>query len=668
MMKRAVLIGIIVLAAACGDDGTTASSEPPATPPPITPATPQTNPPATPPPVAPPPPPLPGDPVAELTKMPGGCSSGGFCWRAPSPTGNRFDAVWGTASSDIWLSGSRGTILHWNGTKWESRPPPIAPCSNSDGVDALVRGGTGPSDAWMATGAGTAIFHWDGASWTMKGSLSCADESSGFGEVWSASPTDAWTSYGTNTVSRWNGTAWNPVAIVPDPINGDGGTRGIPISSIWGSAPNDVWLVGALGTIVHWDGAKFTSVPPFGQGLKALWKVWGSSKSDVWVSGLDATLLHFDGTTWTKLTPPTTAGLNAISGSGPNDVWFGGGNGVAIHATAGATGTLTLEDAGTKSKSTPSGRPLLDLWTESPTRTWGVGDRGEVYVRDTKSWSRVTGMENVTFGSAIWGTAPNDLWIVGGDIQHWDGTKLTSASAGTLYGLKAIDATSQSNIWVVGQLGRAHHFDGVSWTLETVGESVWLEGVHASADGGATAVADGGKIYRRTGGPSGTWSPMTSPTGADLFSVWGPSDDLLYAVGAAGTILKWDGGSWTADTSPVSAELRHVRGAPDGTVLITGRATPAVGSGALVAGTVLRLTAGSWVPETGVPIFDLWSISVKSATDAWAVGQNGVIVHLDGNEWKLVGSGADNTLVGIWLGASTHAMVLTDEGGMLEHP
>ena len=49
--------------------------------------------------------------------------------------------------------------------------------------------------------------------------------------------------------------------------------------------------------------------------------IWGSGPNDVWVVGTRGFAAHFDGSKWTVQRPNTLLSLFSIWGSGPNDVW-----------------------------------------------------------------------------------------------------------------------------------------------------------------------------------------------------------------------------------------------------------------------------------------------------------------------------------------------------------
>lgn len=86
-----------------------------------------------------------------------------------------------------------------------------------------------------------------------------------------------------------------------------------------------LWTVGAAGTILHYDGAKWLE---HDAGTSAeLGAVFGFSDRDVWVAGDDGTVLHFDGERWSKIDVGDSRGrLGTIWGSSPDDVWIGGEN------------------------------------------------------------------------------------------------------------------------------------------------------------------------------------------------------------------------------------------------------------------------------------------------------------------------------------------------------
>ncbi len=108
------------------------------------------------------------------------------------------------------------------------------------------------------------------------------------------------------------------------------------------------------------------------------------------------------------------------------------------------------------------------------------------------------------------------------------------------------------------------------------------------------------------------------PQGLDLFGVWAAADDEVWAVGAAGTLLRFDGKAWTRHATKVATPLTSIWGA--------GReAGWALGPGAL-----LRYDGKGWRAQEPLPgaTLLLWG---AAADDVWAAGR--ALHHWDGTAW-----------------------------------
>lgn len=67
-----------------------------------------------------------------------------------------------------------------------------------------------------------------------------------------------------------------------------------------------------------------------------------------------------------------------------------------------------------------------------------------------------------------------------------------------------------------------------------------------------------------------TWIQQTSTTGFDLAHVYGFSPVDVYAVGASGTILHWDGQTWSARDAGTASALKKIWGYSPGSVWVVG--------------------------------------------------------------------------------------------------
>ncbi len=303
-------------------------------------------------------------------------------------TSETLSGVWGSGPSDVWAVGSRGTILHWDGSRWDT---------SESGSRVALRAvwGSGPHDVW-AVGTMKDVLHSSG--WQDGGSrwVEATGVDGGLREVsyaatgakviapsiWGSSATDVWLTSLSRQKNGWHSdgwaegnVSWRNVLVYPDYgsaiwgsdsenvwVVGQNGTIArsagykagladwVPVNSgtranlnaIWGTDTDDVWVVGDNGVIRHWtyDDADVLRWNPSSSGTeRALFAVWGSSATDVWVAGED-TILHWNGSSWSPSAipslPPNTR-FFGIWGSGPDDVWIVGDS-VILHRSGSAKG------------------------------------------------------------------------------------------------------------------------------------------------------------------------------------------------------------------------------------------------------------------------------------------------------------------------------------------
>jgi hypothetical protein len=103
----------------------------------------------------------------------------------------------------------------------------------------------------------------------------------------------------------------------------------------------------------------------------------------------------------------------------------------------------------------------------------------------------------------------------------------------------------------------------------------------------------------------------------DLWGVWASSGSDVFAVGAEGTALHYDGAVWEK-------------------------------------------------METGTAL-DLIGISGLSGTDIWAVGEGGAILHYDGASWTSMESGTTRTLKGVFASPGGVVFAVGANGTVLEY-
>jgi alpha-tubulin suppressor-like RCC1 family protein len=338
-------------------------------------------------------------------------------------------------------------------------------------------------------------------------------------------------------------TIWRQTA---DPVNltQSGGIKDTFLDAVSAASGTDAWTVGFSGLdnsqplAEHFDGRawKIAQLPlPTGATSGQLNGVDELSPADVWAVGqitatvsgntLTTTLAeHFNGSTWAIVPTPnpatnanSTDELDAIGGTGPDDLWAAG----SVFNFSAQTITLLFEHYNGTTWKVVAGPapakagefPSLDAVTAiSPTDVWAVGqtqtEGGGGGIDDTlavawngKSWqvvpspcltgdgtvispparctinqqNHLTGVAALSAGN-VWASG----YLDGSDgripyVLHWNGTAWSLTKTPTLGGteLFGIAALSADDIWVAGSdfgvtglgFSVAEQFDGTSWSV-----------------------------------------------------------------------------------------------------------------------------------------------------------------------------------------------------------
>ncbi|MBX3258145.1 MAG: hypothetical protein KF782_00385 [Labilithrix sp.] len=338
---------------------------------------------------------LPGDPAADASTSDGSasdggapvderCSDDGWCRVAMPSDKEALYGVWGSSANDVWVVGSFGAVLHWNGATWSQQRVRTAA-----GQPKPLFGiwGSGPGDVW-AFGVNE-IFHADGwddteTAWsTIEAPRLDAFTPTSARAIWGSSAMDVWlllaplNSFSSNMLNKcWHSTGWSGAETKLNAALDHyvAGNPGMNFAGIWGTGPSDVWIVGASGRILHTDGYRNGAaewVQPNSHTRQHLTGVWGSATDDVWAVGENGTIRHY-----------TYDEVGAL-GWAPSD------------------STVTTH--------------LRAVWGTSATNVWAIGDEGTILHGDGSGWSRskVPTLPPSTPLYGIWGSGPDDVWVVG---------------------------------------------------------------------------------------------------------------------------------------------------------------------------------------------------------------------------------------------------------------
>ena len=178
-----------------------------------------------------------------------------------------------------------------------------------------------------------------------------------------------------------------------------------------------------------------------------------------------------------------------------------------------------------------------------------------------------------------------------------------------------------------------------------------LYGVWGAASDDIYAVGAYGDVLHYDGT---CWASMPTPCGWGLFDVWGISKDDVVAVGDGGLIVHYDGTSWRAEESGTDLRLLGVWGCAPDTFYAVGW-----------SGTLLRFNGSAWDSlgaPTGSDLLRVWGMS----GDDFYAGARDALWHYEGGTWTNTGIQVRVRVIGIW-GSSANDVWVTDGTNWLWH-
>jgi hypothetical protein len=281
------------------------------------------------------------------------------------------------------------------------------------------------------------------------------------------------------------------------------------------------------------------------------------------------------GVRWTAMASGTDSDFWGVSGRGPADVFAVGRHYVPIPGGKESDYSVILHFDGQRwsEQHQEPGVQLSDVWADLRGEAYAVGSAGAggaILYYDGGAWTRMTDgpINDVTFINAVWGNSASDVFAVGtvaspsveGRILHYDGESWSRMPTPDLTDvrLEAVWGRSASDVYVAGwapagstDRASVFHYDGRQWTevhSELVDPGNADNGMWVSPDGHVfVSLASGVLRYDGT-----SWSLMRLTLGFGG-GVWGSTSTDVYTTRSA-DILHYDGATWTP--TPVAGAQR----------------------------------------------------------------------------------------------------------------
>jgi len=520
--------------------------------------------------------------------------------------------------------------------------------------------GSAPDDVYAIARTGNSnggpLFHNAGITWLRVFDTAYS--------VWSLGKADVYATVRRDdqiTLQHWDGSDWTVI---------EGVTPG-PNQHVRASGPDDIDLLGG-GPVppMHWDGATWSEIDQLpSRDVLDLWADAGSGTIYLVLADSPGNLLYrFDAEGW----HPVASGLERVSavwGTGPDDVWIGGGKDLGHwHVDAWTLYPDALPVEG--DVVSLSGIASDDLYVvTSEDRIVGGGSTlvGHLAHFDGTDWIAVAELPDL---HDVWAAGPDAVYMAGnaGTTFRYHGSlwrpeirlALGPGHAAVDFAFSPTELYAAVNFTAFSTVGLVYRFDGASWSDGVEISSQPLNGLFVA--GSAVYAVGKAGLFRRGSGDTwvqqdvaagsepvlyGGWAGGPSArfvVGSALFhdvgdgwvetalvadcplgmrAVWGSDDSDVFAVGSCGQIMHFDGAAWSEMDGGTPRDLTAVWGRSGQDVYAAG-----------VSGTVIRYDGDSWSALPALPIAaDLRSIS-GTAQELIATTAQGLVFHFDGANWS----------------------------------
>jgi len=439
--------------------------------------------------------------------------------------------------------------------------------------------------------------------------------------------------------------------------------QGDDVVSVVAFTDSDTLALTTDGTILHRDASSWTTLPakPTSSMLNGVATMFsfGGNSMDLFVGGTGYTtttiplVFHSPdrGLTWMQETLP--AGSMGFVGAGATT------GGAAILPSNSSNGAIWVRNAssGTWAIKTVAGNAsyLATAMTFSDAVVVGAisGTTSAIAYStdDGGTWTAVptaniTPSTEMLYGVCLGEGATKSWWAVGGSvILHGSGNapatwsqQGSGATAGAF--LRGCVATDATHAWAYGTNGSVFvTTDGTNWsgvTTPPATTAALLSGSHSSGSA-LTLVGEKGVLFRSTNGGSSFTAERSGPQDP-LSTAFGPAPGVVYAVGPNGAIYHTadDGMTWEKLAAPAAtgttASLFGVWGASATDVYAVGASGTLVHS---TNGTTFTKYAGANSPPSTTVFHEVWG----SSSAVYAVGSDGAYPNLTHVVYRTVDHG-----------------------------
>jgi hypothetical protein len=458
---------------------------------------------------------------------------------------------------------------------------------------------------------------------------------------------------------------WKHVTATAAPsLNGN--SNGM-FSDITAISANEVYMTAGSG-LYKYDGTVISRVTAINDsGFSVASTPPGSAQKLIIVGSQGGNVSIGNGTTFTRYNIGSTNRVDGVCITGPNEAFASTFNGGQVFRFNGTQWTLT-STPGTASKfdlRCPSageafviagGAGSLLRWNgssfaqfpstgirQSSGFHWGVASSNEIYAwSDTTSgydrayyryngtsWSEIGRLRVTQGGSRMWAT-PGAAYTVGFLSRVERATSTGPSVISYQPSLYDVSVSGPTNAFAVGANTFLARYNGTKWLVDpppvNTRTTRILTGVWTDGASRAWAVGTGSTIFRWDGT---VWNRVSDSTAAvgpqdNYWGVWGSGTDA-WAVGENAIVHCRVQQACTVESSGGGAML-GIWGSSATNIF-------AVGDN----GRIMRYNGTTWTQVTSNTTRRLARVTGSGPNDAWAIGDS-VLLHFDGTSWTTMQS------------------------------